>query len=120
MYGNMIKGWSSSFTVDNISPVVSKADPLNGAVNVAVNKVIKVSFSEPIKAGNMFIELRDSTGKLIPITKTIQGNILTINHSTLLKKGTKYTFIIHSNSIQDLAGNPLKQPLVTNFTTTKI
>ena len=120
MYGNMLKCCSSIFTVDNISPVISKVDPLNRAINVAVNKVIKVSFSEPIKAGKIWIELKDSTGKLVPITTTIKGNILTINHSTLLKKGTKYTLAIHSNTVQDLVGNPLKQPLVTTFTTTKL
>jgi peptidoglycan/xylan/chitin deacetylase (PgdA/CDA1 family)/methionine-rich copper-binding protein CopC len=120
MYGNMIKLCGSSFTVDNISPVISKVDPLNGAVNVAVNKVIKVSFSEPIKAGKIWIELKDNTGKLIPITTTINGNILTINHKTLLKKGTKYTLSIHSYTVQDMVGNPLKQPTKTTFTTTKI
>jgi peptidoglycan/xylan/chitin deacetylase (PgdA/CDA1 family)/methionine-rich copper-binding protein CopC len=120
MYGNMLKLCGSSFTVDNIAPVVSKVDPLYGAVNVPVNKVIKVSFSEPIKAGKIWIDLKDNTGKLITTTATINGNILTINHSTLLKKGTKYTLAIHSNTVQDLAGNPLTKPFTTTFTTTKI
>ena len=120
MYGNMLKLWGSSFTVDNISPVISKVDPLNGAVNVAINKVIKVSFSEPIKSGKIWIELKDITGKLITTTATVSGNILTINHSTLLKKGMKYTLIIHSNTVQDSSGNPLAKPYTTIFTTTKI
>jgi peptidoglycan/xylan/chitin deacetylase (PgdA/CDA1 family)/methionine-rich copper-binding protein CopC len=119
MYGNMIKICGSSFTVDSISPVVSKTDPLNRAVNVAVKKVIKVSFSEPIKAGKIWIELKDSTGKIIKTSTTIKGNILTITHSSLLKKGTKYTLIIHSNTVKDLAGNPLRKAFSTTFTTTK-
>jgi methionine-rich copper-binding protein CopC len=104
--GNSITEYTSSFTVDSTSPTVKSVDPVNNAVNVAPNKVIKVTFSEPIKAGNMWIELKNSNGTTINITKTISGNNLTINHASTFPTG-KYTLIIHSSSITDLTGNPI-------------
>jgi len=93
-------------TIDTITPTVKAIDPANNAVNVPANKLIKVTFSEPIKAGTMWIELKNSMGKLIIITKTISTNVLTINHSIPLTTG-KYTLTLHTGSITDLAGNPL-------------
>ena len=99
---------------DTIPPTVKTIDPANNAVNVPANKVIKLTFSEPIKAGNMWIEIKNSSGKLITITKTISTNVLTINHSTPLTTG-KYTLTLHTGSITDLAGNPLALK-VSSFT----
>jgi hypothetical protein len=88
-------------------PIVLKTDPPMNGVNVSPYKIIKVTFSEPIKAGNMWIELKSSSGKSIPITFTIVDNVLTINHSNLLAKATKYALIFHTGSVTDLIGNPV-------------
>ena len=113
-----VKGFSTvSVTVDNqtahayvqidpIAPTVIKTDPISNAVNVPTNKLIKVTFSENIKPGTLFIELKDSNGKLITISRSINGNVLTINHATL-SKGVKYTLILHTGCVTDTAGNPL-------------
>ncbi|MGF7117621.1 Ig-like domain-containing protein [Methanobacterium oryzae] len=98
----------TSFTVDDTAPVVTSIDPTNNAVNIVRDKVIKITFSENIKAGNMWIELKASDGTTIPVTTSINGNVLTITHSTLLAKGKKYTLILHSGSVTDYAGNPVK------------
>ena len=45
---------------------VTAMDPVNKAVNVAVDKVIKVTFSEAIKAGTSWFELRSSDGTVVP------------------------------------------------------
>ena len=37
---------------DITPPTVVSVDPVNNATTVAVNKIITVTFSEPIKAGN--------------------------------------------------------------------
>ena len=100
-------------TIKNPVTVI-QFDPISGAVNVLANKVIKLTFSEPIKAGNMWIELKNSSGKLITITKTISANVLIINHSTPLTTG-KYTLTLHTGSIIDLTGNPLALK-VSSFT----
>jgi len=44
----------SNFTIATIIPSVNGTDPVNGAVNVPNNKVIKVTFSEPVTAGSAY------------------------------------------------------------------
>ena len=98
---------NTSVTVtDTIPPTVKTITPLKNAVNVPTNQVIKLTFSEPIKAGNMWIELKNSAGTIVPITKTIVGNVLTIKHTSTLTKG-RYTLALHTGSITDITGNPL-------------
>ena len=112
--GNQSPIYTQNYTIDKISPTITSTDPIKNAINVPVNKVIKITFSEPIKAGSMWIDLKDHSGKLIPTTKSIAGNVLTINHSTLFSTGT-YSLSLHTGSITDLAGNPLALSS-TNFT----
>jgi hypothetical protein len=97
-------------------PTVQSVDPVNLATKVPVNKTIKITFKEPIKAGTMWIELKNSNGDLIPITKVISGNILTIYHA-VLSKGIKYTLTLYKNSIKSLFGNSIFT-YKTQFTTT--
>jgi methionine-rich copper-binding protein CopC len=115
--GNPLALWSSSFTVDP-TPKVTNFNPINGATNVAINKVITVTFSEPIKAGNMSIQLKNSNGTIIPFKSSIKGNTLTITPTNLLTKGTKYTLILHTGCVTDSVGNTLELTS-TYFTTTK-
>ena len=105
--GNPVALYSSSFTVDTIPPTVKSIDPTNNAVNIPVNKLVTVTFSEPVKIGNGYIELKNSSGTAIPFTKTISGNMLTITPTNPLSNGVKYTVIIHTGSVIDLAGNPV-------------
>ncbi len=110
----------TSVTVDATIPTVKSIDPVNNALNVPRYKTIKITFSEPVKAGsNYWIELKNSNGTLIPITKSISGNILTISHSALLAKGVKYTLILHTGCVTDSAGNSLALRTFS-FTTSKI
>ena len=103
--GNNVSLYTSTFTTDSTAPTIKTIDPTNKATNVAVNKIIKVTFSETVKAGNYWIELKDSNGKAVAFTKSINGNILTITPTSNLTKGTLYTLIIHTGSLTDLAGN---------------
>ncbi|PKL66939.1 MAG: hypothetical protein CVV28_08700, partial [Methanobacteriales archaeon HGW-Methanobacteriales-1] len=43
--------------IPNTPPIVTASDPVNNAVNVALNKVINVTFNQAILAGNNWIEL---------------------------------------------------------------
>ena len=119
MAGNNITLYTTHFTTtfdDTTAPTVKVIDPSNNAVNVAVNKVINVTFSEPIKSGNYWIELKDSNGTLVPIKKSIKGNTLTITPLNTLIQGMKYLLIIHTGSITDMAGNNITL-YTTHFTT---
>jgi methionine-rich copper-binding protein CopC len=87
--------------------IVSSVDPLRNAVNVYANKSITITFSEPIKKGNMWIVLTSNNGTVIPITTSIEGNILTITPTNLLTNDTKYSLNLHTGCVTDLAGNLL-------------
>jgi hypothetical protein len=103
--GNPVALKSTKFSVGT-SPTVSKVDPTNGATNVATSKTIKVTFSEAIKAGSLWIELKNSSGTAIAFTKSISGKVLTINPISNLAESL-YALIIHTGAVTDTAGNPV-------------
>ena len=106
--------------LDITPPKVTGSSPANNAFNVALNKVIKITFNEVIKFGhNSWIELKltNGTGAAVPFTSSITGKVLSITPNSLLDAGRKYTVILHSNSITDLAGNGLAKAYTTRFTT---
>ncbi|WJI10400.1 transglutaminase [Methanobacterium sp. CWC-01] len=101
---------------DSTAPIVSTVDPVNNAVNVAIDKVITVTYNEAIKTGTMWIELLTSSGASVPVTCAVSGNILTITPKTSLTSGIKYTLAIHTGAVKDLTGNQAAAK-VTTFTT---
>ena len=105
--------------LDKTSPIVISSNPVNNTANIALNTIIKITFNENIKFGtNTWIELyATATGKATSFKSTITGNVLSIIPQSLLASGTKYTVIVHSKSITDLAGNNLTAPYTTRFTT---
>jgi methionine-rich copper-binding protein CopC len=96
---------SSGFTGYAVVPKIVSINPANKAVNVKKNQVIKVTFNKSVKAGSLWIELIKSNGTSIPLTFTINGKVLTINHP-VLSYGT-YSLLFHTGSITDLTGNKL-------------
>ncbi|MCE7699256.1 MAG: Ig-like domain-containing protein, partial [Methanobacterium paludis] len=115
--GNNVAGYVSRFTTstDSVAPTVKVVDPVNNAVNVAADKVIKVTFSEAIAKGTGWIELTTSNGTVVPSTWSISGNVLTIKANSTLTHGVKYNVLIHTGSVTDLAGNNVKG-YVSHFT----
>ncbi|NYB27517.1 MAG: Ig-like domain-containing protein [Methanobacteriaceae archaeon] len=110
--------FTSKFIVDFVKPTITSINPTNTATKVARNKAIKVTFNENIKASSSYwIELVDSKGKSVKITKSISGKVLTINHAKLVAN-TKYKLIIHTGAVTDKAGNPVAVKTYT-FTTGK-
>ncbi|MBZ2164515.1 beta strand repeat-containing protein [Methanobacterium spitsbergense] len=111
--------YTTRFTTE-AAPVVTSTNPLYNAFNVALNKVIQITFDKAIQLGtNPWIELKTSnSGTIVPYTTNIIGNVLSITPNSLLNAGTKYTVILHSNSITDMQGNGLNTPYTTIFTTT--
>jgi hypothetical protein len=102
--------YTTRFTVDSTPPVITSTDPANNAVKVATNKAIVVNFSKAIKIGPGAISIRSSNGTVIAITSytiTNNGRTLTLFHSSLFAKATKYTVLFQTGSITDLANNYL-------------
>ena len=115
--GNQSPIYNQTYNIDTTPPTVTLIDPSNNAVNVPVNKVINITFNEPIKSGSTYSNIYLEYGNYqIPITKSINNNVLTITPS-YLNQITGYSLIMPTNSITDLAGNPLQQ-YTSSFTTT--
>jgi Transglutaminase-like enzymes, putative cysteine proteases len=108
---------STTFKTYSTAPTIKSTDPSNSAVNVAVNKVIKVTFSKSIKSGTNSIELKTSSGKSVAFTTSISGSVLTIKPKNNLTPGTQYTLLIHSGSVTDLSGNKYLYAGSTTFKT---
>lgn len=106
------------FSTVSVPIGISSIDPTNGATNVAINKVITVSFSKAIQAGTAYssIALKDSTNNSATISKSISGNILTITPSNL-SNGTQYTLSLPVNCVQDTLGNGVGFSTSSTFTT---
>lgn len=118
---SILSGYSTQFTVDSIPPKITSITPAKNAVKVATNKAIVVNFSKPIKIGPGAISIKSSSGKVIGITSytiTNGGKTLTLYHSKLFAKGTKYTIYFANGSITDMANNYLAA-YSSSFTTTK-
>ena len=48
----------TSVVIDHVAPKVKTIDPGYNAIKVPTNKIIKITFSESIKSGTMWIELK--------------------------------------------------------------
>jgi hypothetical protein len=100
-------------TIGNTSPLtVVSVDPANNAVNVPNNKVIKVTFNEPIAAGSAYssITVKNSAGALKQMTSSISGSVLTLTPVYNYLAGYKYTLNLPVNSVKDLTGIIYSQP----------
>jgi methionine-rich copper-binding protein CopC len=87
----------------NHSSKITAVDPANKSI-IQKSQTIKIKFNETIKAGNLNIELR--SGKVLVSTKkSIKGNTLIITPINPLASGYKYTLILHTGSVTNVAGN---------------
>ncbi|WP_424713486.1 hypothetical protein [Methanobacterium sp.] len=93
--------------------ISSKSTETNLTYSTGVQyKTIRITFNQPIKAGSMWIEIKNSMGNIKILGITIQGNILIIKVSALLSG--KYTIILHNASINSFKGTPIPYS-VCNF-----
>ena len=98
---------------------ITNSDPANGAVNVLVNKIITITFNQPIKAGSAYnniqmVNVNDNSVK--DVTTSISGNVLTITPTYNWLQKVTYRLTIPISGISDLLGNGLTTPFTTSFT----
>ena len=107
--GNPQALWGTNFNVYITPPTIKSITPGKNAIDVQGNQSIAITFTEPIKAGSLWIVLQNSSGVSIPITTSINGNILTITpkDTMMLTKG-EYILTLHTGCVTGLAGIPLK------------
>ena len=98
---------------------IVSTNPVNTANNVVGNQPITITFNIPIKTGPNYalITLLNSASTKVPITKTINGNILTVTPIGNLTPGT-YTLSLPINSILDMNNKGLTSIFTTSFTVT--
>ncbi len=93
---------------DTVSPTISTMSPANGGIEVSTTRDILITFDENIKSGANYpnIGLTHQDGQVVPITKSINGNVLNLNPDESLQNNTRYILSIPQGAVQDLAGNP--------------
>jgi hypothetical protein len=105
------------FTTDVI-PTVTATDPINNAINVALNQTVTANFSTIMDASTInlatFTLKQGST--TIPGTVSYTGTTASFNPTNSLAIGTIYTATI-TNGAKNIAGTPLASDYVWNFTT---
>jgi predicted outer membrane repeat protein len=116
----------TTVTVKGVHIAVISVSPNNGAVDVPVNQVITIAFSEsnnlPLKEGSGYgsISVKNSNGSVPKISLSFIGNILNITCSGTYTPGDKYIINIPVNAIEDTAGNGLSTTYASSFTTSKL
>ncbi len=103
--------------VDGVCPLVLSTDPAAGATNVALNKVITVTFNEVMNPATITQESFSITGAT-PVVGTItyNGNTATFTPSAPLAVNTTYTGRI-TTAVKDENGNALQTDYVWTFST---
>ncbi|MDD3652584.1 MAG: Ig-like domain-containing protein [Desulfotomaculaceae bacterium] len=122
--GNGLAGaYTLSFTTgvapDTTAPAVSSSDPADGATGVAIDKTVAITFSEDIVAGDAYeqISLKDAANNSVAITKSISGNVLSLDPEDNLGYSSTYTVTVPAGAIEDAAGNGLAGAYTLSFTT---
>ena len=117
---SLITNYTLKFTVDSTPPTITSMNPAKGAVKVSTTRAIVVTFNKAIKIGPGAIQIKSSSGTVLPITSytiTNSGKTLTLFHTALFAKATKYTVLFQNGSVVDMANNYLAT-YSSSFTTT--
>lgn len=132
--GNPIAAYSRCFTTDGTPPTAVAGSPARNAVNVPVTTQIKTTFNENIYQGSNFYDIKLTYVEIVDgvsVTRSIDngdlevsidGAVLTVQPYTHLAGSTKYTLVLPTGSLKDLAGNGIaaySRPFTTDSTAPK-
>ncbi len=103
---------------DATLPTVSSTIPADLATEVALNRLISATFSEPVLASTISTATFTATNGSAAITGTVasSGNTAVFTPSALLEMNTMYTLSI-STGVTDLDGNAMDISKTWSFTT---
>ena len=116
--GNTSPAQTEIYTIDTTQPTITSVNPANNMVITVANKAIVITFSENIKAGSAFtnIKVTNPDGVSVkPLYKVINGKTLTLTRNGYYINGLTYTITLPTGSITDTAGNTLKTAFTSKF-----
>lgn len=112
-----------SFTIrDDVPPTVAAVSPPSGAVGVAANTAVAITFSEPMDAttitGTTITLKVTSSGSAVAGTVTYNSatRVATFTPSSALSVPVNYTVTV-TTGVKDVAGNPMAAAFTSTFTT---
>jgi hypothetical protein len=112
-----VYGEEISFTT-NICPAVISTDPVNGSDKISINKVISVTFSQPMDPSTItaatFTVKQGATS--IPGTVNYSGTTAQFTPASNLSAGITYTAAI-TTGVKSLPGVPVENDYLWTFTT---
>ncbi|MFQ5828839.1 MAG: Ig-like domain-containing protein [Candidatus Methylomirabilia bacterium] len=103
---------------DATAPTVTGVTPTDGAIAVAANTNVVVTFSEPVNGVNATTFKLSAGGRNIPSTVTVAADRLsaTLDPNGDLANGTPHTVTVKT-AVTDDAGNPMAADFTSTFTT---
>lgn len=96
---------------DTAAPMLQSSTPSDNATAVAVSDNLVLTFNEKVRAGVGTITLTNGSDDVRTISAadasqvSINGAVVTINPTAVLRAGTSYAVQMSSNALLDVAGN---------------
>lgn len=118
--GNNSKIYSQAYTIDKTAPLVTSTSPYNLKTRTSRSGTIYIKFTENIYTSTNFSKITVknlTTSKTTTITKSINGNILSIKNISKKSANTWYQVTIPAGAVKDKAGNKLAKAYTFRFKT---
>ncbi|MFQ5510787.1 MAG: Ig-like domain-containing protein [Candidatus Krumholzibacteriia bacterium] len=116
--GNPLPTTTWSFTtmpmLDVTRPIFVSSNPGDGAVGVARDVTLRLTFSEPIDQLLFEPAIAPDISNGVPVW---QGGTVTFDPDSLLLPDTQYLFVIPPDVVRDMAGNIMSDVVTIQFTT---
>ncbi len=116
--------FENSSAPDTTGPAITQRTPASGAINVATNGAVSVTFNEALDAATISsstIELRNAGNTLVPATVSYANNVATLTPTNALANSAVYTVTVRGGAtdprVKDIAGNALAANESWSFTT---
>ncbi len=103
----------AALAVDTIPPYIISTVPINGETGVALNTMVSIQFSEPIRASLLSYSFQPAIGGLY-VNWSADSTLLSIGHDPF---APQVTYLVSIASATDTMGLPLVGPSSFSFTT---
>lgn len=104
--------------VDFQAPIITSKNPKSNSTGYSKNSAIYIKFNENIRSTSYFnnITIKDlTTGKYIPIIKTVSGKLVILKTKSARIKNHTYQVYIPSKAVQDFLNNNLQLAYTFKF-----